>query len=173
MAVKEVTIYGNPVLSGRCRSVSDFSGLDRIYQDMLDTMYEEEGIGLAANQIGLDLNMLIIDVSHIDETGGPQVLINGEIIDSAGEETMEEGCLSLPGLRLDITRPEEITVRYQTMEGSEKTEKFCGLAARVIQHELDHLNGILIVDRVSALVKLQYNSQIKELKKRGQAQPAA
>ncbi len=166
MSVHDITLYGNPILRKKCQDVLDFKALVPVINDMLETMYEEEGIGLAANQIGIDLNLMVVDVSHTDESDGPVVFVNSEIIDSSGESIMEEGCLSLPEIRFDVKRPETITLKYQTVNEEEKTEEFSGLLARVIQHEMDHLSGVFIIDRASPLVKMKFNSELKEIERR-------
>jgi len=163
MALLDVVKYGDPILRKKCATVSDFSKLPLLVNDMFDTMYEEEGIGLAANQVGIDLNLMIIDVSHTDETDEIFTFVNGEISDSWGESVYEEGCLSIPEVRLEVKRPEFIKFIYQTIEGDEKEEEFTGLLGRAIQHESDHLNGIFIVDRVSSLVRMQVKKQLKEI----------
>ena len=165
MALMDVVKYGDPILRKKCSTVTDFSKLDILVDDMFDTMYEEEGIGLAANQVGIDMNLMVIDVSHTEETDETNVFVNGEITDSWGESVFEEGCLSIPEVRLEVKRPEFITFKYQDMEGNEKEEEFTGLLGRAIQHEIDHLNGVFIVDRVSSLVKMQVKKQLKEIEK--------
>ena len=131
---------------------------------MFDTMYEEEGVGLAANQVGIDLNLMIIDVSHTDEDDEAHIFVNGQILDSFGESELEEGCLSIPEIRLPIKRPESIQFKYQLLDGSDHIEEFSGLLARAIQHEIDHLKGVFIIDRVSPLMALQYKKKLKEIK---------
>ncbi len=173
MAVREVTIYGNPILRRRCAPVTDFSALAPIIADMLDTMYEEEGVGLAANQIGLDMHLLVVDVSHTGATTGPEFYVNGEIIVSEGEATQEEGCLSLPDIRCEVKRAAKITLKYQDIAGVEHVGEFEGLQARAIQHEIDHLNGILIVDRGGPLVKMKFSKALKELEQRAKQQIAS
>ena len=108
MSVLEVVNYGNPILRKRCNQVADFSRLSDFIDDMFDTMYEEEGIGLAANQVGVDLNLFIIDISHTDDNEFPRIFINGEITSSRGESVFSEGCLSIPEVALEVTRPEVI-----------------------------------------------------------------
>lgn len=163
MAVKEVTLFGNPILRKKCRAVTDFKTLEPIVQDMLDTMYEKEGIGLAANQIGLDMNLMIVDVTHTEEADEPLVIVNSTIIEKSGESVLEEGCLSLPEIRFDVKRAETIRLSFQTLDGAVKTETFEGLTARVIQHETDHLNGWFIIDRTSPLVKMKFSNELKEI----------
>jgi peptide deformylase len=132
-------------------------------EDMFDTMYEEDGIGLAANQIGEDLNLFVIDISHKDEAEKPRVFINSKIIDKKGECLSVEGCLSIPGIQVELKRSEFITLQYYSLEGEQKKREFNDLMARAIQHEMDHLNGIFIVDRISDLVKMQYKKDLKEI----------
>lgn len=164
MPAKEIVKYGDPRLRKVCKTVNDFSVLPKIIASMYDSMYEAEGIGLAANQIGIDINLFIIDITHTDEVTESAEFVNGKIIDSHGESTISEGCLSIPGVEFEIKRPEFITLQYQKIDGSEHGQEFGGLYARAIQHEMDHLNGKLIVDHVSSIAKLRYKSQLKEIK---------
>ncbi|MBT3216229.1 MAG: peptide deformylase [Candidatus Marinimicrobia bacterium] len=164
MAVIPVTKLGNPILRKKCNQVTDFSGIPKIVDDMFDTMYEKEGIGLAGNQVGLDLNLCVIDISHTEEDDVPHVFVNGEILERDGEYLMEEGCLSVPDVRLEFNRAERIRFRYQDINGDSYENYFDGLLARVIQHEIDHLNGNLIIDHVSKLVRMQHRKQLNEIK---------
>ncbi len=165
MAVMDVVKYGDPILRKKCAEVTDFDSLPELIDNMFDTMYEKEGIGLAANQVGLDMNLMIIDVVHTDEAEEPHVFVNGKITDSWGESIIEEGCLSIPEVRLEVKRPEFIKFKYKTMEGEEKEEEFFGFLGRAIQHENDHLNGVFIIDHVSPMVRMQVKKQLKEIAK--------
>jgi len=166
MAVKNIVHYGHPILRKKCDSLKDFSNIDPLLDDMFDSMYEAEGIGLAANQIGLDMNLFIIDVTHTEETETPHVFINSKIISKYGDEGVyQEGCLSLPGISLNILRPEKVTLKYQTPDEEWHEDEFEGLLSRAIQHETDHLNGIYIIDRVSEIEKIQYQTELKEIEK--------
>ncbi|MFQ6604953.1 MAG: peptide deformylase [Fidelibacterota bacterium] len=169
MAVLDIVKYGDPILRKVCAPVKDFSGLDRLIEDMFDTMYEAEGIGLAANQVGWDMNLFIIDITHTEETDEPMVFLNGEIQSGEGESSYEEGCLSIPEVTFEITRPEQIYFRYQTPDEEWHEASFGGLLARAIQHEMDHLTGKMIVDRVSKLTRIQYKKQLKDLEKQSRA----
>ena len=164
MSVLEVVNYGNPILRKRCKQVADFSRLSDFIDDMFDTMYEEEGIGLAANQVGVDLNLFIIDISHTDDNEYPRIFINGEITSSQGESIFSEGCLSIPEVALEVTRPEVISFKYQDINEKWHEEEFDGLLARAIQHEIDHLNGVLIIDLVSEMQRLKVNKEVKRIK---------
>tara|TARA_B100000405_G_scaffold265537_1_gene202637 strand:- start:24 stop:575 length:552 start_codon:yes stop_codon:yes gene_type:complete len=164
MAVLEVVNYGNPILRKVCEPVKDFTNLDAVVDDMFDSMYEAEGIGLAANQVGIDLNLFIIDITHTEESESTHIFINSSIIETGGdEELFQEGCLSLPGIALDVLRPEKVKLRYQTLDERWHEDEFEGLLARAIQHEMDHLNGVFIVDRVSEVEKIQYQKELKDL----------
>ncbi len=164
MALLDVVHYGNPILRKECKPVTDYSILPELVENMFDTMYEEEGIGLAANQVGIDLNLMIIDVSHTDEAEDACIFVNGEIIDSSGLSEMEEGCLSIPEIRLPVKRPEIIKFKYQLPDGSEHIDEFSGLLGRAIQHEMDHLKGVFIIDRVNPLLAMKYKKKLKEIK---------
>jgi len=162
MAVREVVHYGDPILRKVCKPVKDFKKLSSLIDDMFDTMYEESGVGLAANQIGVDLNLFIIDISGIEgETESVHIFINGEIMESSGESWFEEGCLSIPNVRLEVKRPEFIQFKYQDENGAEHIEEMGGLLARAIQHEIDHLKGVFIVDRVTKTVKMTVENDLK------------
>ena len=162
MAVREVVHYGDPILRKVCKPVKDFKKLSSLIDDMFDTMYEESGVGLAANQIGVDLNLFIIDISGIEEeTESVHIFINGEIMESSGESWFEEGCLSIPDVRLEVKRPEFIQFKYQDENGTEHIEEMRGLLARAIQHEIDHLKGVFIVDRVTKTVKMTIENDLK------------
>ena len=150
MAVLEVVNYGNPILRKKCNMVTDFSKLSGFIDDMFDTMYEEEGIGLAANQVGFDLDLFVIDISYTDENEFPRIFVNGEIISSDGESIYSEGCLSIPLIALEVKRPEKIGFKYQDIKEEWHEEEFDGLLARAIQHEIDHLEGLLFLDRLGS-----------------------
>ena len=153
-----------------CEPVKDFTKLDAVVDDMFDSMYEAEGIGLAANQVGIDLNLFIIDITHTEESESTHTFINSSIIETGGdEELFQEGCLSLHGIALDVLRPEKVKLRYQTLDERWHENEFEGLLARAIQHEMDHLNGVFIVDRVSELERIQYQKDLKELERKSKS----
>lgn len=170
MSVHEIVKYGDPRLRKKTATIVDFTILPDIVDKMYDSMYEADGIGLAANQIGYDLNLFIIDITHTDEADDPAEFVNGKIVDSRGESSFSEGCLSVPGVEFEIKRPEFVTLEYQKIDGSKQKQEFGGLYARAIQHEMDHLNGVLIIDRVSSIAKLPYKTQLKDIKENAQFQ---
>jgi len=143
---------GDPVLRRKTDKIETF---DKKLQDtvkkMIDTMHYEEGIGLAAPQVGISSRLLVVDISSLEEDENPRAFVNPEIVDSWGESVVEEGCLSIPEVREDVVRPEGIEVKYQDEKGRSQREKFDGWMARVLQHEIDHINGVLFIDHISPL----------------------
>ena len=118
-------------------------------KEMTEIMYKEDGIGLAAPQIGISKSVLVIDVSELEEHESLHVFINPKILQSSGESVVEEGCLSVPNVRENVTRPDTIELSYQDEAGASFIHEFDGWLARVLQHEIDHLNGVLFVDHIS------------------------
>jgi len=161
--------YGDPILRKKVENVSDFTNLPDLVEQMFNTMYEGSGIGLAANQVGYSLNLLILDTSCLEgeEDSKPYILINTEIIGSGGSTIMEEGCLSVPDIRAEIKRPETIKIKFQDLEQNFHEETFTGLISRVIQHELDHLNGKLFVDYLSPAKQMLIKKRLLEISKNG------
>jgi peptide deformylase len=147
--IRKVLTIGDPALRGRCHEITKFDKirLPLILRDMADTMYEKNGIGLAAPQIGIKRRMMVVDIGE-DETGLVE-FINPEIISTEGECDMVEGCLSVPGRQGYVTRPEKIKVRAQDRTGKFFEVEADGLYARCIQHEIDHLDGVLYVDKMT------------------------
>ena len=164
MAVRHIVHYGGSILREKCKDVFPDEDLSDLINDMMDSMYEAEGIGLAANQVGVNKNLFVVDISHVDENETPRVFINGKIENSQGKSEYSEGCLSLPGIKFDITRPKIISFSFQDIDRKKKIEEFDGLLARAIQHEVDHLNGILIIDRVKKAAKIPYLKNIRDIK---------
>lgn len=148
-----ILIAPDPVLRRKTRPVvaADASIVRDLIPRMLATMYAAPGIGLAAPQIGLGLRLAVIDLQR-EERREPVVLINPEIVAASAEtETREEGCLSLPDQYADVTRPRAVTVRFEGPDGVRRTIEAEGLMARCLQHEIDHLDGVLFIDRISSL----------------------
>ena len=147
----EVRLLGDPVLRARAEEITTISDdTRRLIKDMFETMYAEEGVGLAAPQVGISERLIVIDAQQDDMP--PFALINPEIVELSKEtEKGEEGCLSIPGLRDIVERPVRAVVRGLTPEGETRELDLEGLPARIIQHEVDHLDGILFFDRVSPL----------------------
>lgn len=141
---------GDRVLRQPAKRISKIDDEIRtLARQMLQTMYSEDGIGLAAPQVGVNKQLLVVDCELDNPDAPPYILINPTITRSSSDScVIQEGCLSIPGVYLDVTRPEEIEVSYKDEQGRPRQLKASGLLARVIQHEMDHLNGVMFVDRV-------------------------
>jgi len=171
MSALRIIKYGNPILRMKAKKIHQIDDTIRqLAQDMIETMQEEEGIGLAAPQVAESISLLVVDMSLIDEDGEPTAFINPEILESEAESVLEEGCLSLPEIREEVKRPDIITVRYQNIDGETIEKRMEGLLARVLLHEMDHLNGVLLVDRISSLKKKMHNKKLKQIAAEEQAE---
>jgi peptide deformylase len=136
-------------------------GLVSFAQSMLRTMYEESGVGLAAPQVGVSIRLIVMDGSK--ERNSPIVLINPVIVDTSGREVDEEGCLSVPGIRAKVRRHGRLTVEYETLRGEKTGFEAGGLMARIVQHEIDHLDGALFVDRLGPAGRFAVRKALREL----------
>lgn len=146
MAIRNIRENGDEILRKKCRTVEVVDNkVKQLVEDMLETMYKYNGVGLAAPQVGVLKRVVVID---IDDGNGPYVLINPEIIKEKGEQEVEEGCLSFPNKFGKIIRPAEVTVKAWDIDGKEYKIKAKELLAQAISHEVDHLDGILFVDKV-------------------------
>jgi len=153
MTIKPLIILPDPILRQLSKPIERVDAdLQRLADDMLETMYDAPGIGLAAVQIGVPRRMLVIDVSREGEEKQPQVFINPEIFTSSDERSVyEEGCLSIPDYYAEVERPAVVSVKYLDRNGKEQTVEADGLLATCLQHEIDHLNGVLFIDHISRL----------------------
>jgi peptide deformylase len=165
-----VYIYGQPVLRKVTKDINtDYPNLKELVDNMFETMYKADGVGLAAPQIGLEDRILVIDLTpladdHPEFKGLKKVMINPHIIEVEGEEVlMEEGCLSLPGIHERVLRKSRIRIQYSDENFNSYDEVFEGYLARVIQHEYDHLEGILFIDHLSGIRKQLIKSKLNNL----------
>jgi peptide deformylase len=150
MAKLEILEIPDPRLRTVAKPVESFDDkLGRLVDDMIETMYAAQGIGLAATQVNIHRRLLVLDVSEMQDT--PRVYINPEILESEGSETCEEGCLSVPGIYADVSRAEKIRVSARDRTGKTFEESLDGMHAVCLQHEIDHLDGKLFVDYLSPL----------------------
>jgi len=150
MSVREIRLLGDPVLREKCRPVEAVTpGIQALVEDLTETMYAAEGIGLAAPQIGVPLRVFVYDVRDPDVE--PGTLINPRIVEARGEVRESEGCLSIPGLKEIVPRSAEVRVEGLDASGREVSIEASGLLSRCLQHEADHLDGVLFFDRVSPL----------------------
>ncbi|PJA01099.1 peptide deformylase [bacterium (Candidatus Gribaldobacteria) CG_4_10_14_0_2_um_filter_33_15] len=149
--ILELKHYPDPVLKKKAKKIKEFKEEDRkLIKDMIETMYKNKGIGLAASQVGISKRIIVVDVGQ-----GPKVFVNPEILKKQGREISEEGCLSVPGKFLKIKRYKEISVKALDENGKEFKIKADGLLSCCLQQEIDHLNGILILNRLSFWQKLK------------------
>jgi peptide deformylase len=181
--VREIVQYGHPVLRQRCRLVTEVDDtLRTLVADMLETMADANGVGLAAPQVGEDIRLAVIDcafdpecVSYLKVNGEdaelqsimPLVFINPELEYGEEKEAGFEGCLSIRGIRAEVRRPIEVKATLPQLDGSVLVVETDGLLARALQHEFDHLNGILFVDRLSPVAKVSMKNRLKRLVEQG------
>ncbi|WP_163327886.1 peptide deformylase [Desulfurobacterium thermolithotrophum] len=167
--IREIRIYPDDVLKKKAEVVTEFNEeLEQLVNDMFETMYKRGGVGLAANQIGILKRVVVIDLNSGKEKQGEEqiVLINPEIVALEGEEVKEEGCLSLPGLYKKVKRAVYAKVKAQNLKGEEFTIEGEGLLARAFQHEIDHLNGVVFIDKLSPLQRRLALEKYKKLKRK-------
>ncbi|WP_213545455.1 peptide deformylase [Vannielia litorea] len=168
MSLRDILIHPDPRLKKPADPVTEFDReLQRLADDMLETMYDAPGIGLAAPQIGEMRRLLVMDCIKDDaEEPRPMVLINPEVVWTSEEKnTYEEGCLSIPEQYADVTRPAEVKVRWQGLDGAETEEQFSGLWATCVQHEIDHLNGKLFIDYLGPMKRQMITRKMQKLKR--------
>jgi len=174
-----IVAYGDPVLRKVAKDITqDYPNLDKVLENMWETMYGASGVGLAAPQVGMPIRIFLVDTSPFadDESFTPEeqkelstfkkAFINAHIVEENGEEwAFNEGCLSIPNVREDVFRPEEVTIKYCDENFKEVTETYTGLMARVIQHEYDHIEGVLFTDKISSLKKRLIKGKLTNISK--------
>lgn len=174
-----IVAYGTPVLKRKAAEIpADYEDLPGLITNLWETMYAASGVGLAAPQVGLSLRIFVIDASPFaqDEELGREeqaqlkafkkAFINPRVIEEVGEEwSFNEGCLSIPDVREDVKRKDQLTISYQNIKGELLTETYTGLAARIIQHEYDHIEGILFTDKLSPLKKRLIKGKLNQIAK--------
>jgi len=163
--IEKIRIYGDPVLRRKAEPVEDFNAeLRDLADSLVDSMYaNQSGIGLAAPQIGVSKRLLVIDRSFGEEFDNILVMVNPEIVEADGETTFEEGCLSVPGIFEPVSRPVRIFARYRDVDGVLREIESDDFLARVIQHETDHLDGILFIDRLGTIKRQLLQKQLRVL----------
>ncbi len=170
MALLPITLYGDKILRKKVDKVTevDLKTIELI-KNMFDTMKNASGIGLAANQVGVDKSIFVIDISPVEgyEEHKPTALINPEIVNFSQEKVfIEEGCLSIPDIRAEVERPKSIKIKYQDADLVEHEIEATDLLARVMQHEFDHLQGVLFIDKINDKVRKSMNEELNKIKKR-------
>jgi peptide deformylase len=167
----DIVVYPDPVLRRGGKEITSFDApLRELAERMLEAMYAEGGVGLAAPQVGIEHRLLVLNPSgDRKDRSGELVMVNARITSRKGSEWGEEGCLSFPGIYAEVERYLKITVSYQDLDGKPQELMSEGWLARIIQHEMDHLTGVLFVDRLSAADKIRVRSKLEELEKRYRA----
>jgi peptide deformylase len=166
--IRPILKYGDAVLHERARNVDDITpDIARIVDDLIDTMYAAPGIGLAAPQVGIALRIFVVDLSVGRDAGGLIVMINPEFVERDGMQLEEEGCLSVPGFNATVVRPERVVLRGLDRRGQPHEREGIGLLARAFQHEVDHLDGTLFVDRLRGIKRDLIVRKIKKLTRSG------
>lgn len=163
-----IVAYGDPVLKKKCSDIDkDYPNLSQIIENMYETMYNASGVGLAAPQVGLPIRLFVIDTQGFeDEKPFKKTLINAQILEEKGEEwAFNEGCLSIPDIREDVWRKPNVLIRYYDENWKLYEEEITGMAARVIQHEYDHIEGKLFTDRLPLLRKTMLKSKLDSISK--------
>lgn len=168
-----ITAYGDPVLRTKAKEIpQDFPELKKLVADMYDTMYHAHGVGLAAPQIGKGLRLFVIDSAPFEEDEEKKRLavkkafINPQLVNETGDEwAFEEGCLSIPGIREDVLRPANVAIRYFDEDWQPHEESYDGMVARIIQHEYDHIEGILFTDHLSGFRKRLLKGKLTKISK--------
>jgi peptide deformylase len=163
MAIRRILTYGHPILRQPTHPVRDLNGeLQQLVEDMIETMYRAPGVGLAANQVGSSHRLFVVNSSDDRDPGRLLVVINPELVESHGEMVNEEGCLSVPEFREDVHRAKRVLLRGLDREGKPIQVEAEELLARIFQHEMDHLNGLLFVDRLSPAKRLFLSRKLKK-----------
>ena len=172
--VREILIWPDPVLKKKASPVARVDDSTRtLVNDMFETMYAADGVGLAAPQIGVLKNIIVLDTSPRQPESKPVAMINPEIVSTEGRMVYTEGCLSIPGEAEDVERAAKVTVRFLDPDGKQQTLEAEGLLAVAIQHETDHLLGTMFVDHLSSLKREMIRKRMKRLKAERQAQQVA
>ena len=166
--IRPILKFGAPALQRESEPVETFDReLQELARDMLETMYSAPGIGLAAPQVGVNLRLLVVDVSAGEERGNQIILVNPEIIEAEGEQKGEEGCLSIPGFTAMVNRPQWIRIAGQDLRGEPLELEAEDLLARALCHEVDHLDGVLYLDRISFFKRDLIKRKIRKMIRSG------
>lgn len=167
MAVREIRLYGDPILRRQCAPVSEVDGGTRdLVRDLKDTVDAASGLGLAASQIGSTKRVIVVVEPEQDGARTHHVVINPEIASACGEDVSEEGCLSIPGIYMNVKRPQSVVVKGMDEAGKQLSIEATGLMARAFAHEIDHLDGILLVDRIGMLKRSLLRRKLNEIRKK-------
>ena len=162
--ILKIRTYGDPILRKKCERINSIDGdIRKLASDMLETLKNVSGVGLAANQVGESKRIFVIDQSKFDFEAPPLFVINPEIVEISGEQLSEEGCLSLPGMWENVKRPLKMEIKGTDLEGKEIKIAGEGVLARVLSHEIDHLEGLMFIDHLSSIERKLLSRKLKEL----------
>ncbi len=177
MAILQIRLIGDPILREKGRRIRPDQlkavSMQRLIDDMIETMRDAHGVGLAAQQVGQPLKLLVIEHGLVKEGADPLVLVNGEIVKCTGRRRVQEGCLSVPGYWANVKRAWAVTVKAKNRQGRDIRLKGEGFFGQALQHEVDHLDGILYVDRLESLDQLRKLEAGKRIRGEGELEPAA
>ena len=167
MVILPIRIYGDSVLRKRAKEITLVDErIKKLAFEMLDTLKNAGGMVLSANQVGEELRIFVVDRSHFQTDSSPLIMINPVLVDSCDEQTEEEGCLSIPGTYADVKRPLELTIKGIDLSEKEIIVEAKGFLSRVLAHEIDHLNGVLFIDRLSSIKRKLLSKKLKKLSAR-------
>src|SRR3954463_676299 len=166
--IRPILKYGDSILHGTAKPVDAITAdVERLIDDMIETMYAAPGVGLAATQVGVPLRIFVIDVSVGHDPNGLHVMVNPAFVERDGMQIEDEGCLSVPGFNATVARPSRVVVKGLDRHGTEQTIEGTGLLARAFQHEMDHLDGLLFVDRLRGIKRDVIVRKIQKLQRTG------
>jgi peptide deformylase len=166
--IRPISKFGAPELERESEPVSDFNDeLKSLAEDMLETMYAGRGVGLAAPQVGINLRLIVVDPTGGEERGHQLILVNPEVVEKSGTQKGEEGCLSFPEITTAVERPQQIRVRALNLDGDPFEVGAEDLLARALCHEIDHLDGVLFIDRISTLKRDMIKRRVRKLVRSG------
>jgi len=167
VARQGIRLYGDPALRAKTQPVrADSAATKALVEDLFDTLHMAGGIGLAAPQIGVSSRVFVVDLSPVELGAKPMAVINPKVVCTGSRLTGEEGCLSFPGLFVNVDRPEQVRLSYETPEGEPKEVEARGLLARALLHEFDHLEGVLFIDGLSAARRVLIAAKLRQMKRR-------
>jgi peptide deformylase len=166
-----IRLYGDPILRKKAEEIEEIDeDIRKLAFDMLETCKAVSAIGLAGNQVGVAKRIFVVDRAHIDLDEEALVMINPEVVETDGEDLSEEGCMSVPGAFEQVKRPQKIKIRGLNLEGKKLTIEGEGLLARVLMHEMDHLNGLLFIDHLSSVRRQLLSKKLRDISRKGSSE---
>lgn len=168
MAKLPIRVYGDPILRKKAEEIEKIDDeIKKLADDMLETCGAVKAAGLAANQVGVAKRIFVIDRTHVNLDENPLIIVNPEVLETEGEEIGEEGCMSVPGSYEDVKRPLKVKIKGVDLDGKEMVIEGQGFLARVLMHEIDHLNGLLFIDHISSIRRQLLSKKLREISRKG------